>query len=813
MKKNRKRSRSHDSAARGKQAKGVGAEKGRSRRKAIWAGSVALLLLVASGLWMSRPKSVLTSTGVEMGKLPPGVQPSNMNLLLITLDTTRADRIGAYGFPAVETPNLDRIAREGVLFEQAIAAAPLTLPAHSTIFTSKFPPTHGVRDNGGFFLDETEVTLAEILKENGFQTGGFVGAYVLDSKWGVDQGFDTYFDDFDLSGRTGISLGSIDRPGNEVADHALAWLEGVGSSRFFGWVHFFDPHSPYSPPEPFLTRYANRRYVGEIAFTDSQVGRILDWLDRRDLTKKTVVVIMGDHGESLGEHGEARHGFFVYEAAVRVPFLIRAPYQQMRGRQVADVVRSVDVLPTVLDLLNLESPDNIEGASLVPLMTGAADGLGLHAYSEAMYPQFHFGWSDLRSLRVGRYKYVSAPRPELYDIEEDPAESNNLYQERLRTAEGMAAVLRELEERLEASSPEMKPAVEIDPDTRDRLAALGYVGTFVSAPGPTEDRSSLADPKDKIELFNLMSRALEAAHKDPDSDIAIEALQSITQQDPEVIDAWFMLGNEYYKRREFERAIDQYIRTLELKPDYYLAVINLANSYRQLGEDDKALVGYRRFMELDPRNSQIRYEAAQILIDKGELEEATEQLEEALRLEPKMAAARNALGVVSIEKGDIEGAERQIRAALEQKPDVLHAYFNLALIAEQRRDFQTAIANYQREIELHPFSFRARYNLGELYGSLGNRPAQLDAYREAIEVNPYFAMGYLALAKSYLDIEQNLEEAMTLSRRALELSPDSEFAPMGHFIMADIYNRQGQPRLGAQSLARGKALEARTSHP
>jgi len=812
LRKNRKRSRSQEPRATRERAKEVRTEKRRSWRKAVWAGSVALLIVVILAFWMSGPQSVRTPAGVEMGKLPPGVQPTDVNLLLITLDTTRADRIGAYGFPDVETPYLDRIAREGVLFEQAISAAPLTLPAHSTIFTSRFPPTHGVRDNGGFYLDESQVTLAEILKENGFRTGGFVGAYVLDSKWGVDQGFDTYVDDFDLSGRTGISLGSIDRPANEVADQALAWLEDAGSSRFFAWVHFFDPHSPYTPPEPFLTRYANRRYVGEIAFTDSQVGRILDWLDSRDLTKKTVVVVMGDHGESLGEHGEARHGFFIYEAAIRVPFLIRAPYERMRARRVADVVRSVDVLPTILDLLSLESPGDIEGISLVPLMTGAADTLDLHAYSEAMYPRFHFGWSDLRSLRVGRYKYVAAPRPELYDIEEDPAELNNLYPERLRTAQGMATVLRELEDRLDASSPEFKPAVEIDPDTRDRLAALGYVGTFVSAPTGTEDRSSLADPKDKIELFNLMSRALEAAHKDPESDVAIQALQSITQQDPQVTDAWFMLGNEYYKRRQFGQAIEQYTKTLELKPDYYLAVINLANSYRQLGDDDKALVGYRRFIELDPRNPQIRYEAAQILIDKGELEEATEQLREALRLEPKMAAAHNALGVVSIKKGDVEGAEREIKAALEQKPDVLLAHFNLALIAEQRRDFQTAIANYQREIELHPFSFRARYNLGELYGYLGNRSAQLEAYRKAIEVNPYFARGYLALAKTYLDMEQNLEEAMTLSRRALELSPDSEFAPLGHFIMADIYNRQGQPRLAAQSLARGRELEARTGH-
>jgi arylsulfatase A-like enzyme/Flp pilus assembly protein TadD len=642
-------------------------------RRAVVLGSLVLLAAAAFSIWIVRPGPVVSPAGEELGKLPRGVVPSDLNLLLITLDTTRADRIHAYGFPDVETPNLDRIAEEGVLFEQAISAAPLTLPAHSTIFTSKYPPSHGVRDNGGFFLDESESTLAELLRESGRQTGGFVGAYVLDSKWGVDQGFETYFDDFDLSKEPTISLGSIDRTAEEVAERALDWLASVGSSRFFGWVHFYDPHAPYTPPEPFQNRYASRPYVGEIAYTDSQVGRILDWLNEHDLMEKTVVIVIGDHGESLSEHGEARHGFFVYESAIRVPFLIRAPYDRMKGHRVDAVVRSVDVLPTVLDLLALPPQDGVEGVSLVSLMTGTARELDLDAYAEAPYPRFHFGWSDLRSLRVGRYKYIDAPRPELYDIEQDPEEMENLHSERQRIAENMERRLRELEQRLEASSPELEPVVEIDPDTRDRLAALGYIGTFVSAPEPSEDRSALADPKDKIELFNLMLRAREASRQDPNSDEGIRALTKVVREDPEVIDAWFMLGNEYFKRREFERAIDNYARALELKPDYYLAVINMANAYRQAGEDDKALVGYRRFLELDPKNPQIRFEMAQVLIDKGELDEATEQLGETLRLEPKMAAARNALGVVRIKRGDVKGAETEILAALELKPDVRHA--------------------------------------------------------------------------------------------------------------------------------------------
>src|SRR5262249_7101244 len=356
------------------------------------------------------PHSVTSVNGEPLGHLPPGVAAANLNLLFITLDTTRADRIHAYGFEGIETPNLDRLAREGVLFEQAVAPAPLTLPAHSSIFTGEFPPAHGVRDNGGFFLDDRETTLAERLRARGFATGGFVGAYVLDHKWGIAQGFQTYFDDFDLSKYQSLSLGSVDRPGNEVADKALAWLDRVSRSRFFGWVHFYDAHSPYTPPEPFKSEYARRPYLGEIAFVDSQVGRLLAYLDDHNLMKKTVVVAMGDHGESLGEHGESTHGFFIYQSTTRVPLLVRAPYDAMLGgRRVADVVRSVDILPTVLELVGVNTGEHFAGASLVPLMTGARKELGLAAYSEAIYPRFHFGWSDLRALPAGGYRVIAAP--------------------------------------------------------------------------------------------------------------------------------------------------------------------------------------------------------------------------------------------------------------------------------------------------------------------------------------------------------------------------------------------------------------------
>ena len=291
-------------------------------------GACVLMAAVAAWWWLT-PKTQGSSTGVSLGRLPRAIARQDLNLLVITLDTTRADHLGAYGARDVDTPRLDGLARDGVVFEQASAVAPLTLPAHCSIFTGRFPPEHGVRDNGGFFLSADQTTLAEVLKQAGFATLAVVAAYVLDSKWGLNQGFDTYVDDFDVSQARPVSPGSVQRPANEVVDRALPWLERVKARRFFAWLHFYDPHTPYSPPEPYRTTYRDRPYDGEIAFVDSQLGRVLDALRQQGVLDKTIIAVLGDHGESLGEHGEDAHGFFIYESstprAVHHPRAVQPP--------------------------------------------------------------------------------------------------------------------------------------------------------------------------------------------------------------------------------------------------------------------------------------------------------------------------------------------------------------------------------------------------------------------------------------------------------------------------------------------------------
>jgi choline-sulfatase len=742
---------------------------------------------------------------------PSGPAKPGLNLLVITLDTTRADRLGAYGFADAGTPVLDRLAREGTLFLHATSAAPLTLPSHSSIFTGRFPPVHGVRDNGGFFLDDKEETLAETLKARGFTTGAFIGAYVLDSKWGINQGFSKYVDDFDLSKYRAISLGAIQRPGNEVVDRALEWMQSLdtsGTSRFFAWVHLYDPHTPYEAPEPYKSAFPNRPYQAEIAFTDAQVGRLISYLESRHLLERTVVIIAGDHGESLGDHGEQAHGFFVYESVTHVPLIVRAPLPDTKGRRVEDPVRLVDITPTALEMMGVSSSVPMDGHSLVPLLTGATRELGLESYSEAMYPLHHFGWSDLRALREGRFKLIAAPRPELYDLAADPGETMNLFEARRSLGERMLSRLDEMEAAWERSGPgRRQEPVEVDPDAKARLAALGYVGSFVATAVDKGKRANLADPKDKVHLFNMISHARDLTKQESAFDEVVGTLKKVLDEDPKVIDAWFMLGNVYAAHGKPEQAIGFFKRALELKPDDEMAVINMANAYRNLGRDEEALVGYQRFLQLDPRNAQVRYEAAQILIDRGQFDEASKHLQETLSLEPKLAAARNALGVIAIRRGDLAGAEREIKAAIDQKPDVRLAHFNLALIAEQRGQPQLAIDEYQREIAAHPNAFKAAFNLGKVYEQMGNRQAQESAFKQAIEMNPGFAEGHFYLAKLYLDENRELDQAITLARRGLELNPRSEFAPLGHYVLADIYSRRGMTAESQREAERGRQSE------
>jgi choline-sulfatase len=437
----------------------------------------ALAILAAlAGAWLRE----ITDARVPLG------------VVVITLDTTRADRLTSYGYQDASMPGLERLARDGVVFDQAVSVAPLTLPAHASLFTGLFPPGHGVHDNAGQALGASHTTLAEILQAHSFRTGAFVGSAVLSADRGLTQGFDSYHSE---RSRDHPATATHQRRGDDVVDDALRWLDALGRDRFLLWVHLYDPHRPYEPPEPHRSRYTDP-YIGEIAFADAQIGRVLTALDQRGLLEQTIVVVAGDHGESLGEHGERDHGIFVYESTLRVPLIIRVPGGP-HGR-IGEVVRLIDVMPTLLDLMNLSGP-RMDGVSLTGLMEGRENQLGVEAYAESLYPQ-RFGWSPVRALREGRFKVIEAPRPELYDLEQDPFETRNLYDERRPLAEALMRRLAVLTHRDRSADLADSAGAVLPAHVKERLAALGYAagGSIASA----RVRGDLPDPKDCIGSFN-----------------------------------------------------------------------------------------------------------------------------------------------------------------------------------------------------------------------------------------------------------------------------------------------------------------------
>ena len=456
-------------------------------RRLVIAATALLAACVAAFSWLEVRRAAVDRA--RLGSLPDGVRRSDLNVLVVTLDTTRADHLGTYGFQSISTPNIDWLAEDGVRFEQAVTVAPLTMPAHASLYTGRFPFRHGVRDNDAVLGNE-ETTLAERLKQRGYRTGAFVGAFVLAASRGLNQGFDVYRDDFGAR-QTSEASRELRRPANEVTDEALEWLDQQGGSRFFAWLHFYDAHAPYRPVE-YDTTYGSRPYDAQIAFMDAQVGRLVGFLRRRELLKRTIVVVIGDHGEGLGDHRENGHGIFVYNSVVRVPFIIHAPFARLRGRIIDDVVRSVDLFPTVMDLIDASSTAD-DGTSLTPIMAGTVPTLGLEAYSESLYP-LRFGWSDLRALRAGRFKVIAAPRPELYDVERDPFEDHDIYAAERSIGDQLIARLQKMEQSASSSALALEyPSV--DADTAARLRSLGYVSRSAGAVAATD---ALPDPKDGI---------------------------------------------------------------------------------------------------------------------------------------------------------------------------------------------------------------------------------------------------------------------------------------------------------------------------
>ncbi|MGE3889210.1 MAG: sulfatase-like hydrolase/transferase [Vicinamibacterales bacterium] len=757
-------------------------------RKAVAAAVVAAALVAGWFVW-------------QLGWLGGGGSGPK-SVLLISIDTLRADRLGSYGYQAAQTPVLDALAARGLRFDQAATTVPLTLPAHTSLMTGTFPPFHGVRDNGSFYADDSMTTLAEVLKPRGYRTGGFVGAFVLDGRWGIAQGFDHYFDEFDLSKfEMSVGLEAAQRPGREVVDHALAWLAEDREQPFFAWVHLYDPHSPYAPPEPYRSRFpatAQGAYDGEIAAADAEVGRLLAALDASGQLDSTIVVVVGDHGEMLGEHGEQQHGFFVYDAAARIPLIVAGP--GVPAREVRDQVRIVDVMPTVLELVGAEAPAEVQGTSLLPLARGEA--LDLLAYTETYYPRYHYGWSELTAVRDGRFKFIAAPRRELYDIQADPSETKDLAGENPRMADALERGLRDLATRTAAKAVAQAPR-PVEPAVEQQLRALGYVASSVTR-AALEDKPR-GDPKDKIGLYNLLKRAAQDS-VDGRLDDGIAKVREVLAADPEVIEAFTMLGNMHIKAGRPNEAIDAYKRALAVDPEHEGAAWSLALAYRDAGKDEEARAGFERVFQLNPRGAKSLYQLADIAMRRRQLDEAAKLLEQGLELDGDRAAFLVRLGEVRLELNQVDAAEKALTEAIKEKADQAMAHFTLGLVHEARGNLPAAVTAYENEIKVSPTLYQPHFNLARLLSKAGRAAEALPHFRAAVEKKPDFGTGYLYLAKALLDAG-DLKGAEQSATRGLASNPDPAMAPLGHYVLADVYSSLGRDADARRQVEAGRRAE------
>jgi len=680
--------------------------------------SVALLgltvLLLACGAGEpTPPKSTSPATPVSATPEPstepeptpeptPEPPPEPAPIVLISIDTLRSDRLPAYGYGGVETPAIDRLAADGVVFDRAYAHSPLTLPSHASILTGLLPPAHGVRDNVGYRLDPAAVPyLPRRLREAGYATGGAVSAYVLRGEGGFADGFDRYDDAIERRDRAGV--GGLQRPGEEALERILPWLRERGGEPFFLFLHLFEPHTPYRPPEPFASRYPDP-YDGEVAAADRVVGELLAELDRLGLYRRSAILLLSDHGEGLGDHGEDEHGLLLYRESVQVPLILKLPGGRAAGRRVAEPAQLVDVAPTILELAGLEPSAEGAGRSLLGALRGEPAEDPRPVYAETYFPRLHFGWSELTSLVSGRWHFIHGPDPELYDLVADPAEERNLLRDERRVARELRDALAELERELEPPAP-------VDEEERRKLAALGYVGTVGGeAEGP------LPDPKSRLHTVADLKEGLRA-YSAGELETAVASLRRAVAENPRSLDGWEYLGRSFAELRRPAEAVAAFERALELADGRaaHLAV-STALLLIEGGRIEPALALLRREVPKTAEDFSLRLLEARTLVLAGRTDEALERAEELVQEAPENADAVYLRGAVRIGRRDLEGAEKDLRRALDLAPDHTAAMSDLALILQHRGAVAEAKELYRRILELRPGDRGAREGLARLGG-------------------------------------------------------------------------------------------------
>jgi len=624
------------------------------------------------------------AAGASVAREPVPDKTARPGVFLITIDTLRADHVHCYGYDLIQTPALDLLAKQGIRFTQAFTPSPITNSSHASIMTGLLPSSHGVSDFG-VPLTAIYPTLAELLAKGGYRTAAFIGAVILDSKNlapGLDRGFE-FYDNFPELTTTKSRWGRIERRGMEVEQRAESWLNAHPAGAHFVWVHFYDPHDPYEPPPPYSDVYKDRLYDGEIAYADSALGHFLAYLKKQGWYEGAMIVVVGDHGEGLGEHHEDTHGIFLYDSTTHVPLIVKLPNEPEAGRTVDAQVRTTDIMPTILGLLGVAAPASLDGDSLEPFLNGIV-AAPRTVFGETEYP-LRFGWAPLRSIRKEGFKFIEAPKPELYDLRADPGELRNHYEPWDGTVQKLRRVLAELSAKSPAPGKSSPGAVSLS--TIDELHALGYLGSAdTRSATDVPEPSLLPDPKDKIEEQNLLHTAMMAS-EDGEPNKARVALEKVLQLDESSAIALRQLGRLEIASRNYAKAAGYLRRAQDARPN-----------------DATDALEYGRALELG-----------------GDLPGARDALQASLKLNPHQFAARLSLGRVYLGLNDSRAAEEQFVAAVLLQPESFEAQIDLAKALIHQRKFADAVELLEPVAGSSSSGAEMFEALAEAYTGLGRR--------------------------------------------------------------------------------------------
>jgi len=663
--------------------------------------------------WLALVLGLAVASRLEAEALP-------RNLLLITIDTLRADHLSCNGAANVATPNLDQLAIGGANFSRARASVPLTLPSHASILTGNYPPTHGIRDNAAAGLPAEQVTLAEVLHAKGYETVAFLGSFVLDRRFGLAQGFDTYDDQ--VSGAPEM-LESLEAERNAAAVFNAfdSWLAARETERsFFAWLHFYDPHAPYAPPEPFATRYRTDPYAGEIAYVDEIVGRVVDTLEARELLPRVVIAVVGDHGEGLGEHGEHTHSLLIYNSTLHVPMILFAPGLIQPETRVDSLVRTIDLAPTLLELLNLPQ-DLGEGRSLVPLIgkddesSSGKGEPGPISYSESLYARLNLGWSPVRGLETETHRLILGPEPELYDLIADPGEKRDLAGAHPDVVSGLIQRFEQLN--LEPDMAEQRTKVpDVDPETIEQLRSLGYL-SGASSPVIESGEGHWVSPRENVGAWEEIE-----------------------------------VGLRHYAQGDFLVAAQRFESVLETHPETPLLYEYLGSCYHRSGKNDEAEDVYRRALDRGLESSEFHLGLARISMDRGDDRQAEAELLAALELNRLSVVSHHALGDLYRGRKDFNRALDQYRTALEINPSYVYSWNGLGMTLGSQGDDSGALEAFRQAVKVAPGSPLPYMNLAVQLERMGKTADAKSAYED-----------FLSLAKERSDLGRE----RTLAEKAL----------------------------------------------